>query len=134
VAEVQAILDACGHLRDRFLFALLWDSGVRAGEALGLRHEDIAPAEREIAIVPRVNGNRARSKSREQRTVPVSAGLIRLYGDYLHGEYGDLDSDFVLSGHPDNTKSQARSPRPGSARIVTRQARSVAARGRCRSP
>ena len=46
--------------------------------------------------MPRVNGNRARSKSREQRTVPVSAGLIRLYGDYLHGEYGDLDSDYVF--------------------------------------
>ena len=26
VAEVQAILDACTRLRDRFLFALLWDS------------------------------------------------------------------------------------------------------------
>src|SRR5713226_9189976 len=96
VAEMQAILDACEHLRDRFLFALLWDSGIRVGEALGLRHEDIAAAEREITIVPRVNGNRARCKSREQRTVPVSAGLIRLYGDYLHGEYGDLDSDYVF--------------------------------------
>lgn len=96
VAEVQAILDACGHLRDRFLFALLWETGMRVGEALGLRHEDIAAAEREITIVPRVNDNRARSKSRQQRTVPVSAGLIRLYGDYLHGEYGDLDSDYVF--------------------------------------
>ena len=28
VAEAQAILDACGHLRDRFLFALLWESGM----------------------------------------------------------------------------------------------------------
>jgi len=96
VAEVQAILDACGHLRDRFLFALLWDSGIRIGEALGLRHEDIAAAEREVTVVPRVNGNRARCKSREQRTVPVSAGLIRLYGDYLHAEYGQLDSDYVF--------------------------------------
>lgn len=96
VAEVQAILDACVHLRDRFLFALLWESGVRVGEALGLRHEDIAAAEREITIVPRINDNRARSKSGQQRTVPVSAGLIRLYGDYLHAEYGDLDSDYVF--------------------------------------
>jgi integrase/recombinase XerD len=28
VTEMQAILDACEHLRDRFLFALMWDSGV----------------------------------------------------------------------------------------------------------
>ena len=47
VAEVQAILDACGRLRDRFFFALLHEAGCRAGEALGLRHEDIAAAERE---------------------------------------------------------------------------------------
>jgi integrase/recombinase XerD len=94
--ETQAILDACDHLRDRFLFALMHESGVRVGEALGLRHEDIAAAEREVTIVPRVNANGARSKSREQRTIPVSAGLIRLYGDYVHAEYGDLDSDHVF--------------------------------------
>jgi integrase/recombinase XerD len=35
---------------------------VLAVGALGLRHEDIAAAEREITIVPRVNGNRARCK------------------------------------------------------------------------
>jgi Phage integrase, N-terminal SAM-like domain/Phage integrase family len=39
--EVQTILDACDHLRDRLLFALLLDCGVRIGEALGLRHEDM---------------------------------------------------------------------------------------------
>jgi integrase/recombinase XerD len=96
VDEVQTILDACGRLRDRFLFALLHDSGVRIGEALGLRHEDIAVAESQIRIVTRVNANRARSKSRKDRDVPVSAGLIRLYGDYLNDEYGDLDSDYVF--------------------------------------
>jgi site-specific recombinase XerD len=96
-AEVQAILDACGRLRDRFLLALLYDSGVRVGEALGLRHEDIAAAECEIAIVPRGdNANGARSKSGEPRTIPVSAALIRLYADYLHGEYGQIDSDYVF--------------------------------------
>jgi site-specific recombinase XerD len=96
VEEVQAILDACTRLRDRFLFALLHDSGVRVGEALGLRHEDIAAAEREIRVVPRVNANRARSKSQRQRGIPVSAGLIRLHGDYIHDEYGDIDSDYVF--------------------------------------
>ncbi|GAA2055253.1 tyrosine-type recombinase/integrase [Nocardiopsis rhodophaea] len=30
-AEPQSVLDACGRLRDRFLFALLHESGVRAG-------------------------------------------------------------------------------------------------------
>ncbi len=96
VGEVQAILDACTRLRDRFLLAVLHDSGVRIGEALGLRHEDLDAAECAITIVPRVNDNGARSKSRGPRTIPVSAALIRLYGDYLHAEYGDLDSDYVF--------------------------------------
>ena len=95
VAETQAILDACTRLRDRFFFALLHDSGCRAGEALGLRHEDIAAAEQEISIVPRENANEARAKS-GGRTVPVGGELIRLYADYLHEEYGGVDSDHVF--------------------------------------
>ena len=66
-----------------------------SGEALGLRHEDIAAAEQEISIVPRENANGARAKS-GGRTVPVGGELIRLYGDYLHEEYGGIDSDHVL--------------------------------------
>ena len=95
VAETQAILDACTRRRDRFFFALLHESGIRAGEALGLRHEDIAAAEQEISIVPRENANGARAKS-GGRTVPVGPGLIRLYADYLHEEYGSTDSDYVF--------------------------------------
>ena len=94
-AEAQAILDACTRLRDRFFFALLYESGCRAGEALGLRHEDIAAAEQEISIVARENANGARAKS-GGRAVPVGPELIRLYADYLHEEYGDLDSDYVF--------------------------------------
>jgi integrase/recombinase XerD len=75
---------------------VLYESGVRIGEALGLRHADIAAAEREIMVVGRVNDNGARSKSRQSRTIPVSDGLIRLWADYLHVEYGQLDSDYVF--------------------------------------
>ena len=94
--EMQAILDACEHLRDRLLLVLLWDCGLRIGEALGLRHEDISVAECTVTVVPRISDNGARSKSREQRTIPVSEQTIRLYGDYAFTEYGDLDSDYVF--------------------------------------
>ncbi|GAA3624239.1 hypothetical protein GCM10022419_132290 [Nonomuraea rosea] len=69
---------------------------MRIGEVLGLRHEDIAAAEREVTVVPRVNANGARTKSATTRTIPVSAELVRLYADYLHEEYGDLDCDYVF--------------------------------------
>jgi site-specific recombinase XerD len=106
-SEAQSILDACEHLRDRLLFALLLDTGVRIGEALGLRHEDLAIAERQVSIVPRDNDNRARAKSGRSRLIPASGELIRLYVDYLGSEYGSLDSDYVFinlwgrpHGHP----------------------------------
>jgi site-specific recombinase XerD len=94
--QAQAILDACAHLRDRLLFAILLDTGVRIGEALGLRHEDVAIAEREVSIVPRRNDNKARVKGGRARTIPASGELMRLYADYLTGEYGSLDSDYVF--------------------------------------
>lgn len=94
--EAQAILDACAHLRDRMLFALLLDTGVRIGEALGLRHEDLDIAGRQVAVVSRVNDNRARAKGGRSRSIPTSAELMRLYADYLNEEYGPLDSDYVF--------------------------------------
>ncbi|MEV6655014.1 tyrosine-type recombinase/integrase [Streptomyces sp. NPDC051219] len=57
------------------LFALLLDTGVRIGEALGLRHDDIAIAERQVTVVPRQNDNRARAKSGRSRSIPASAEL-----------------------------------------------------------
>lgn len=45
-------------MRDRLLFAVLYDTGIRIGEALGLRHEDIAAAERQVIVLPRANANR----------------------------------------------------------------------------
>lgn len=93
--QIAAIVAACDRLRDRFLFSLLASSGLRVGEALGLRHSDIDAAGRLVSVVPRVNSNRARAKS-GGRQVPVSATVIRLYADYLHGEYGELDCDYVF--------------------------------------
>ena len=33
-----------------YFFAVLFDAGMRIGEALGLRHEDIAAAESQITV------------------------------------------------------------------------------------
>jgi integrase/recombinase XerD len=106
VAETQAVLDACTRLRDRFFFALMHETGFRAGEILGLRHEDVSAAECEVTVMPRENANGARAKS-GARTVPVDPDLIRLYADYLHEEYGDLDSDYVFVNIWAEPKGQA---------------------------
>ena len=58
-SEVQSLLDSCRHLRDRFLLCLLHESGMRIGQALGLRHADIRSYDGAIDIVPRANSNGA---------------------------------------------------------------------------
>jgi integrase/recombinase XerD len=95
--QIVAILAACEHLRDRFLLSLLAETGMRVGQALGLRHADFVSRKREVHIVPRAdNANKARAKVRSAAVVPVSTPLVRLYSEYMHTEYGDVDSDYVF--------------------------------------
>ena len=95
--RVAAVIDCQQRLRDRFLFALLASTGMRVGQALGLRHEDVVSWERRIEIVPREDDrSRARSKGGARGSVPVPGEQIRLWSDYMHEEYGALESDFVF--------------------------------------
>jgi integrase/recombinase XerD len=85
--QIVAILAACEHLRDRFLLSLLAETGMRVGQALGLRHADFVSRKREVHIVPRAgNANGARAKLRSAAVVPVSVPLVRLYSEYMHVE------------------------------------------------
>ncbi|MGN7202035.1 tyrosine-type recombinase/integrase [Arthrobacter sp. SAFR-044] len=93
--QVSAVLEACDHLRDRLLFALLAGTGMRIGEALGLRHSDLDSAECLVKVRFRQNANNARAKTGD-RDIPIQPGLVRLFADYLFEEYGTLDCDYVF--------------------------------------
>jgi integrase len=95
--QVVAVLAAPKRARDRFLLALLAETGMRIGQALGLRHADFVSRAKEVRIVPRPdNANGARAKLRSPVKLPVTAGLVRCYSDYMHAEYGEVDSDYVF--------------------------------------
>jgi integrase/recombinase XerD len=94
--EVQSLIDACTRRRDRLLVSLLYDSGMRIGQALGLRHADIRSYDSAIDIVPRSNRNGAFAKTRSPYTVHVSKELMELYADYLVYEYQETDHDYVF--------------------------------------
>lgn len=96
--EIEAILDGCavfdtttgqwvGNLRDRLLFALLAESGMRIGEVLGLRISDFVMGRGGtpyVEIVPRLdNPNGARVKMMRPRRVYVGSDLERLFADSL---------------------------------------------------
>ena len=76
-----------GNLRDRLLFALLAETGMRLGEALGMRINDFVMGRGGtpyVEIVPREdNPNGARVKMMRPRRVYVGDDLERLFADYL---------------------------------------------------
>ena len=66
--ELVAVLAAPERARDRFLLALLAETGMRIGQALGLRHADFVSRAKEVHLVPRSdNANGARAKLRCRR-------------------------------------------------------------------
>ncbi len=100
--QVAQLIEACTRLRDKFLLALLYETGMRIGQVLGLRHEDIRLEDQSIAIVPRdANVNGARAKSRRSYVIPaIAPAVMKLYTDYLVEDLGALEvealPDFVF--------------------------------------
>ncbi len=109
-AGVQRLLDACTRRRDRFLVALLYDTGLRIGQALGLRHEDFHSWELSLVVRPRHdNANRARAKTHKEHVIAITAELVELHSAYMFEEYGDLDSDYVFVNLWGGSRGQAMS-------------------------
>jgi integrase len=92
--QIQKLIAACTHTRDTFLFTLMSHTGMRVGQCLGLKHEDLNVEDGEIHIVPRDgNPNGARAKTRTAYTIPGMEDLMGLYTDYLIDDLGALEAD-----------------------------------------
>ncbi len=96
--QVEQLILACSRLRNKFLVCLLYETGMRIGQVLGLRHSDIRSWDNEIQITPRNdNANHARAKSKDLYVIHVAKELMELYSNYLLSEYPeDVDSDYVF--------------------------------------
>ncbi|MED5525428.1 MAG: tyrosine-type recombinase/integrase [Pseudomonadota bacterium] len=82
--QVLRLIRACNLMRDAFLVTLLYNTGMRIGEALGLRHTDIDMNAKVIWVVPRNdNENNARAKSGRTRAIPVAEYVIEMYEDFI---------------------------------------------------
>ena len=94
---VKEMVATCRHLRDKLLICMLYETGCRIGQILGLRHEDIETFNNEIKIVPRDdNINYARVKSQDIHIIHVSTELMQLYYRYYMQECDEVDSDYVF--------------------------------------
>ena len=108
--QAETVLGCCRTPRERFLVILLHDTGLRIGEALGLRRADMhllpdsrhlgcATVGAHIHVRHRANPNGALAKSRFPRSVPASDAVLSSYADYQHeraGLAGDDGTDLVL--------------------------------------
>ncbi|MDH6107789.1 integrase/recombinase XerD [Kitasatospora sp. MAP12-15] len=94
--QIAHMISIAARARDRFLIALLACTGVRIGEGLGLRRQDMHLLASSRALGCTTNGphihihrrtdnpNRALAKARKPRTIPVTADLTALYTDYRY--------------------------------------------------
>lgn len=90
----ETMRQAATTVRDQFLLQLLAESGVRIGEALGLRRSDLhflpdttalgcSLTGPHLHVTPRRdNANGMLAKSRRPRAVPVTDELVATYRDY----------------------------------------------------
>ena len=83
--DVQKILAACNNNRDKLLIMLMEETGLRIGEALGIRYtEDIDFEKRRIFVRYRdENANRAYAKNAEERYMKISDATFSLLNVYL---------------------------------------------------
>lgn len=99
--EIQKIYDATTNIRDEFLIKLLYETGLRIGEALSLFIEDIVfdhNKGHKIKLVDRgelFNGAMLKTGERE---IHISQELIDLFDDYAYDILDELeiDTNFVF--------------------------------------
>lgn len=109
--EVDSLVSAASNARDRFLIYGLRATGLRIGEQLGLRREDmhLLPSSRHLGcqfggahihVVRRTdNDNGALAKSHTPRVVPVDSDYASLYRDYVverEREPAAVDQDMLF--------------------------------------
>ncbi|MFD0073658.1 tyrosine-type recombinase/integrase [Streptomyces sp. NPDC127166] len=93
--QVREVLETARSARDRLLLTVLVEGGLRIGEALGLRREDmhLLPDSTHLGcrtrgahvhVRPRQdNVNGARAKAGRHRVVPLAEGAVHRYRDHL---------------------------------------------------
>lgn len=105
--EVEQILSALPSVRDKIIYKILFETGARIGEIVGLhlKHIDIHNGVIKIVKSP-INSYRARAKT-TQRDLYISDILTTEIADYIRGEQADSDvnlSEYLFLNHKGPTK------------------------------
>lgn len=109
--DVEAVVKATTNIRDEFLIRLLFETGLRIGEALSLYMEDFIYDHNKghhIRLVDRgelVNGSKLKTG---ERKLEVSQELMDLFDDYAYEVLDELeiDTNFVFVKLKGNNKGE----------------------------
>lgn len=97
--DFRLLVQAAGSRRDALLLSSFYDVGLRVGQSLGLRHEDLDPMRRRIRVERRPdNVNGALSKQPVTFWASAPSRFFDYYRDYLVDEFmpAGVDSDYVF--------------------------------------
>lgn len=99
--EMQKVYSATTNIRDEFLIKLLFETGLRIGEALSLYIEDIIFDHNKghrIKLIDRGELSNGASQKTGEREIHVSQELIDLFDDYAYDILDELeiDTNFVF--------------------------------------
>lgn len=94
--QYKAMLNACRHQRDKLLIGLMFENGLRIGEALGIHISDINLEDKTIHLVYRKgNENNAYVKRHSERDIVLSDYLSNVLLSLLY-QLSDINPEFLF--------------------------------------
>lgn len=109
--EYKKLLNWLPNQRDKLLFTLLWETGLRIGKALQLMHKDINYQESSITINYRTNNpNDVYSKNKHPYKIFVPKFWLRKYTDYLIEDSDKYNTDYLFCAIYYRVKNKRLSP------------------------
>lgn len=96
-SDYKDLLNWLKKPRDILFFTLLWETGLRVGQALQLKHIDINYQEGSINIVYRKdNPNGVYSKNKQSYKIYVPSFWLREYTNYLIEDSDDYNTEYLF--------------------------------------
>jgi len=109
-AEIIALINTCNNFRDKFLLTLLYETGIRIGEALSLWIEDFDVSEMIIDLKDRgqLENNAEIKTVSSPRRIDISQNLADVFMEYI-SEYHteDVETNHIFIRISGNNKNRA---------------------------
>ncbi|NFL34505.1 hypothetical protein FDB64_05345 [Clostridium botulinum] len=109
--DLEVLISRCRYLRDRFLICLLFETGLRLGEALGLRKSDFVIWDNKVKVVSRENlENGVSVKNKSEGEIIIPKYLTQIYCEYLECEYIENENEYIFINLKGTNKGKAIKP------------------------